>query len=180
MQRVYSCGTSPEDYFENERHREVLADGVCPRCGERRRARRHGTYARWITDTAGQLLLILVARFLCPGCKRTISFLPSFALTYRLVSVSTVEAFLDGEHERDDVRRRGEVLRDYQRRMRTFGEKLFRVVGCGLGRAPPEAEGPWPWLKEACGDLDSAARRLVEHFRISPFGRYQCHQPARP
>jgi len=181
MQRIYACELSPEQYIESETHRQVRAETMCPRCGRSGRLHRHGVYERGITGGVGQVLRVLVARFLCLGCGRTVSYLPGFALSYRLVAVTTVEASLDGRHDRRDVQRWSDLLRDYRRRMASFTPRLFRVVGCGLGRAPPGAGGPlWPWLKEACGSLGSAARRLVAEFRISVFGRYQCHQPARP
>lgn len=46
---------------------------------------------------------MLIARFLCVGCGRTISYLPDFALSYRLVQARTFAAFLDGEHARREV-----------------------------------------------------------------------------
>lgn len=128
----------------------------------------------------GQLLRVWVARFICAACGGTVSYLPSFALSYRLVQVATFEAFLEGKMARRDVQRWQSVLEDYRRRMMRHAVELWRTVGCGLGRAPP-ARGValWAWLKVACGGLASAARRLVAEFRTTLFRRYQCHQPAR-
>ena len=104
------------------------------------------------------------------------SYLPSFALSYRLVQVATFEAFLDGKLDRRDVQTWQTLLQQYQRRMAGYAVDVIRTVGCGLGRAPPKPAGIWPWLKEACGSLSSATRRLVMVFQITPFNRYHCHQ----
>lgn len=179
MQRIYATGLTAEQYVATEAHRQVQAETVCPRCGKSHGLQRHGAYERGITGALGQVLWILIARFLCPGCRRTVSYLPDFAMSYRLVQVETFEAFLEGKIGRRDVQSRQSLLEDYRRRMTRYGRALWRTVGCGFGLAPPAGgEGVWPWLKEACGGLGSAARRLVAQFRITFFRRYQCHQPA--
>ena len=143
------------------------------------RLHRHGTYGRGITGLVGQLLWLFVARFICLACGHTVSYLPNFALSYRIVQVATFEAFLDGKIDRRDVQRWQSVLADYRRRMTRFAVVLVRTVGCGFGRAPPADGGAgWPWLKGAYGGVASATRLLVAQFRITLFRRYQCHQPA--
>lgn len=179
MQRIYPTALSPEQYVETEAHRQVRGEVVCPRCGKGR-LHRHGMYGRGMTGLVGQLLRVWVARFLCTGCGGTVSYLPSFAFSYRLVQVASFEGFLEGKVTRRDVQRWHSVLEDYRRRMMGHVLELWRTVGCGLGRAPPAQVGMvWAWLKEACGGLASATRRLVAEFRTTLFRRYQCHQPAR-
>jgi len=121
-----------------------------------------------------------VVRFLCVHCYHTISCLPGFALTYRLLGAATVQAYLDGQHERPDVQRYYELLRAYTRRMQAFGDELLRSVGYAFGQAPPlapcDVQGLWNWLKGKCGSLKSATLRLISDFRLTVFGRYQCHQ----
>ena len=180
MQRIHPCELTPEQYIATEAHRQVRAEAVCPRCGKPSRLHRHGVYERGITGSLGQVLRILIARYLCLGCRRTVSYLPSFALSYRLVQAGTFEAFLDGKFDRRDVQAWQPLLQQDQRRMAGYAVDVIRIVGCGLGRAPPKAAGIWPWLKEAGGSLSSATRRLVMMFQITPFNRYQCHQPMRP
>ncbi|MBE7537893.1 MAG: hypothetical protein HS122_05730 [Opitutaceae bacterium] len=178
MQRIHPTALSPEQYIETEAHRQVRGEGLCPRCGKGR-LQRHGFYSRGVTGVAGQELRVLVARFICAACRGTVSYLPGFALSYRLVQVSTFEAFLEGEFWRREVQRWLSVLEDYRRRMLGYATELWRRVGCGLGRAPPaSSRAMWPWLKAACGGLTSAARRLVAEFRTTLFRQYQCHQPA--
>ena len=180
MQRIYACELTVEQYIEIEGHRQVRPEGVCPRCGEAGRLHRHGTYWRGITSSLGQIVSIAIARFLCRRCRGTVSYLPEFAMSYRLVQTWTFEAFLEGRNGRGDVGRWQELLQQYRRRMTGHAGRVFCTVGCGFGRAPPvEAADPWPWLKAACGGLAAATRQLVTVFQITPFDRYQCHQPVR-
>ena len=178
MQRIYPCEHTVEQYVSSEAHRQVIAEPVCPQCQQGGSLRRHGSYGRWVTSEIGWLVLILVARFLCLGCRRTVSFLPSFALSYRVIGTVTFAAFLDGDRRSEAVRRWEDLLKSYERRMHAFHPEVLRVVGRGLGRAPPGGPAFWPWLKEACGSLATATRRLVEHFKITVFRSYQCHQPS--
>jgi transposase-like protein len=179
MQRIYPTALTPEEYVARQAHQQVRGETTCPRCGKAEGWHRHGAYERGVTGSLGQVLRILIMRFLCLGCRRTVSYLPEFALSYRLVRAETFEAFLEGKIERRDVRSWQSLLEEYRRRMTRYGQALWRTVGCGLGLAPPAGGGAvWPWLKEACGGLASAARRLVTQFRITFFKRYQCHQPA--
>ena len=178
MQRILACELSPEQYVESQAHRQVRPELNCPNCARVGRLHRHGAYERGLTGSCGQLLRIWVARFLCRLCGTTISYLPEFALPYRLVGTTTLEAFLEGLCGGLDVERWADLLGAYRRRMLSFCPRLFFVVGCGLGRAPPASpQALWPWLKKACGSLRSAARRLVAQFKISLLGHYQCHQP---
>ena len=179
MQRIYRCEMSAEGYVASEGHRQVRLEQVYPRCGRAGRLHRHGNYRRGITGAIGQIVMIMVARFLCLKCRRTVSYLPDFALSYRLVAAGTFEAFLDRKRSRLDVLKWEPLLQEYERRMNAYRLSLWRTIGHGLGGSPPVREGPWPWLKEACGGLGSAACRLVNEFRTSLFRRYHCHQPAK-
>ena len=178
VQRIYLCNLTPEEYVATEAHRQVRPEEICPICGECDCLQSHGTYDRGITQKTGLVDSMCVARFLCVETGRTVSYLPSFALSYRLVQAATFEAFLEGRLDRRDVQRWAELLRQYSRRMRVFGAELLRVVGGGFGRAPPVPSALWPYLKEACGSVAAATRRLVTQFNITLFARYQCHQPA--
>ena len=178
MQRIYPCELTVEQYVSSEGHRQVVAECQCPNCGASGTLRRLGTYSRWVTEEVGRLVLIMVARFLCLECGRTVSYLPSFALSYRPMRAASFEAYLDGDRQSQAVQKWEHLLRNYERQMRCFGPQVLRVVGFGFGRAPPQTGALWPWLKEACGSVVSATRQLVEHFKITVFRIYQCHQPA--
>lgn len=176
VQCLYRCSLTPEEYVARGGHRSVVAKRRCPRCGWRGRLHRHGFYERGLSTETGHLIRIPVARFLCLGCSRTISFLPAFAFSYRLIQVATFEAYLEECFGRRDVQRWEELLRRYHRRMLAFGSKLLRVIRGQLGRAPPQMDRLWPYLKDACGGLVAATYRLVTQFKTTVFGRYRCHQ----
>jgi len=177
MQRIMDAEAGVEAYVAGEGHRQVRAESVCPRCGRGGRLHRHGSYRRHVTDRAGRAVLIAVARFLCLACRRTISYLPSFALSYRLVQAATVQAFLRGNCTGRDVQARAEVLRGYERRIEAFASEVVRTIGYGFGRGPPPSADLSRWLEEACGSLAAATRRLVTQYKITLFKRYQVHQP---
>lgn len=178
MQCIYKCGFTIREYVEGEGHEQVVPDRCCASCGRREGQHRHGTYERAVVDEEGRGWTIRVARFLCMACGRTLSYLPGFALSYRLVAAAGFEAFLEGKHDRRDVLRHLDLLKSYRRKMESFAASVYRVVGYGLGLAPPaRPREVWRWLKEACGGVEPATCRLVAQFRLTVFGRYRCHQP---
>jgi transposase-like protein len=183
MQRIFASPWDPDEYLAAQAHQQIVAESICPRCAEPDSLHRHGCYARWVVNLLGELLRLCIARFLCRRCRRTISYLPDFALSYRPLGPEAFAAFLDGERARADVRTFGDLLHRYQRRLEAFGAELIRTVGAGLGMPPPSPRSPadlWPWLKKAGDGLRPVTRHLVSVFRIGLFRRYQCHQPAGP
>lgn len=180
MQRIYAYPSSADEYYATQAHLQVIPEPICPRCSHAVTLQRHGAYDRWVISLVGLLLRIWVARFLCSECRRTISYLPDFALTYRPIGPETFEAFLKGNDERRDVRTFRDLLHRYRRRLDAFSEELIRTVGAGLGIPPPPSySSAWPWIKKAGEGLRPITRRLVSRFKIGLFLRYDCHQPAR-
>ena len=180
MQVIHPTPYSPEHYKQIQGHRQTRAKECCPCCGKAAVQHRHGDYGRWVVSRSGEPLLIRIARFLCMACGRTSSYLPSFALTYRLLSPGTLEAYLKGEYAGVDVQRYWELLRRYTRQMTGFAPSMVGLVGMGLGPAPPVASAAsagsvLSWLEMACGDLEIATGRLVQTFRLGIFGSYKCH-----
>jgi hypothetical protein len=182
MQRIFASPWTPEEYVTTEAYRQIIPESMCPSCLRAVRLHRHARYQRWLVTLMAKLLLLWIARFFCPLCKTTISYLPDFAFTYRPLQPQTFQAFLDGQVDRADVRSFAEALWRYQRRAEAFATELIRTVGVGLlGRPPPRSlRGFWPWLKKASEGLRPLTRRLVTDFKINLFARYQCHQPAGP
>jgi len=181
MQRIYACPLSPEEYEQIGGYRQVTPESVCPRCLRSVALHRHGRYQRWVVTRLARWLYLWIARFLCPECRHTISYLPDFAFSYHAVQPETFAAFLDGEHAARDVRTLWDRLHRYQRRFEAFGTELIRTVGAGLGLPPPPSpQGLWPWLKKAGEGLRPLTRRLVTDFKIGLFKRYLIHQPAGP
>jgi hypothetical protein len=181
MQRIYRSPWTPEHYVASEAHRQIIRESSCPRCLRTVRLHCHGRYSRWVISCLGKALLLWIARFFCPLCKGTISYLPDFAFTYRALQPDTFQAYLDGQIDRPDVRSFTELLRRYQRQLEGFSQELIRTVGVGLGRPPPRSSrGLWPWLKKAGEGLRPLTRQLVTEFQIGLFKRYHCHLPAGP
>jgi hypothetical protein len=182
MQRILECALTVEQYIEKKMYAQVSPEPICPCCSRLTTLNRHGTYDRGVADRNGNVHETPIARFLCLLCHHTVSYLPSFALTYCLLQGSTFEAFLSDDWSGRDVQTHLELLQVYQRRMTAFGPQLIHMVGYGFGRAPPvvsssRCTGLWAWLKEACGSIPTATRQLVAMFKITLFNRYQCHQP---
>ena len=181
MQRIYLCFWSPEEYEREQAYWQVIPESSCANCGRAVRLHRHARYQRWIATLLGKFMRIWIIRFLCPLCRRTMSYLPDFAFTYRVLQIETFEAYLDRALERPDVRTWRDLLHGYKCRLERFAPELIRCVGAGLGLAPPApGQGLWPWLKKAGKGLRPLTRRLVTAFRIGLFKRYRCHQPAGP
>lgn len=180
MQVIYHTALSVEQYIEQRAQAWVKPELVCRACGKTTVQHSHGTYERAVVGSLGEVLLIRVARYLCMGCTKTTSYLPNFALSYRLLRLKAFEAYLDGLMGGLDVQRWLDLLNTYRRRMTAHIPELLRTLGCGLGRAPPDqrcsVQELLKWLREACGSLETATGRLVSQFKTSLFKRYQCHQ----
>lgn len=177
MQQILPVPINVIEYVKSDYQDQIANPSHCPNCNDTHGLHRHGTYKRWISWCL-DVVRILVARFLCSKCGRTVSCLPDWALSYRLINVFTTQRYLDGEGGDREMFQWETVLRSYQKRIDSFAPTLVRSVNTGLG-APPSKPGQplWPWIKKACGTLQSAARQLVSTFRITLFGRYRCHQP---
>ncbi len=181
MQRLYCSPWTAEEYERQEGWRQIIPESTCSNCQAAVKLHRHGRYQRWVVSLLGKALYLWVARFLCSLCRHTISYLPDFALTYRLLGPETVQGFLEQEVDRPDVRTFLDLCTSYECRLRRFAPELIRTVGAGLGLAPPRSlQGLWPWLKKAGKGLRPLTRRLVTDFKIGLLKRYHCHQPAGP
>lgn len=181
MQRIYRSTWTPEEYVKTEAHLQIIPESTCPRCQGKVRLHRHGNYQRWLITRLAEAMLLWIARFLCPACWRTISYLPDFAFSYRPLQPETFQAYIENQVELPDVRSNSENLRRYKLEVEDFAVELIRAVGAALGRPPPcPPRGFWPWIKKAGEGLRPLTRRLVTDFKITLFKRYRCHQPAGP
>ena len=78
---------------------EALADpdryrpDHCPQCAAQHPLTAHGFYTRTVADVEFDGF-IRVRRYLCRGCKRTVSLLPEFALPYLRFSILVISLFL--------------------------------------------------------------------------------------
>lgn len=163
-----------QEYARSSPHEVVSAPLECVGCGYVGRLHRHGIYVRWFWSH--QLLEISVARFLCPGCWKTTSLLPEFALSYRLIDIKIVDLFFRSE----EVLRRdfsfAELLRSYWRRWEKRWFCLLQKIGYYFGRL--RIRDPchgWKSVGERAGGIADANRILIENFGLSLLGQYTIH-----
>ena len=78
-----------EEIADPDRHRP----DHCPQCEAQTPLRAHGFYRRTLVQI-GFDGIVRVRRYLCRGCKRTVSLLPEFALPYLRFGISVISLFL--------------------------------------------------------------------------------------
>jgi hypothetical protein len=178
MQRIYPTSLTPEQYAEQEYHKQVQPPENCPNCQRAHVLEALAYYHRYITTATALVLLIWVRRFLCRHCRISVSCLPQFAQPYRPVNTPTVAAGFSGQDARPEVRRWSQLIKVYWRRFETHLPLLLRQVGNAFGSVPlqPIATDFWRQLLRQCSDLAEATRQLVHQFHTCLFGHYRCHQ----
>lgn len=81
---LYPLRISIQQYVERVEQAgeaERLRPEVCPQCEAKQTMKVHGFYGRTIVDE-GFDGVIRILRYLCGGCRRTVSLLPGWALPY--------------------------------------------------------------------------------------------------
>ncbi len=181
MQTIYPTSLTPNQYAEQEHHKQVKAPGNCPNCQRAHTLEALAYYHRYITTATVLVLMIWVRRFLCRHCRISVSCLPEFAQPYRPVNTPTVEDGFNGRATAP-VARWSELIGCYWDRFETHLPGLLRQVGNAFGPVvlQPTAKAFWHQLIERCGDLASATRQLVHRFHTCLFGTYRCHQRRQP
>ena len=177
MQRIFQTSLTPEQYAEQDYHKQVPPPENCPNCDHAHALEALAYYHRYITTATALVLMIWVRRFLCRHCRVSVSCLPEFAQPYRPVNTPTVAAGFNGQAT-GQVARWSELIRGYWQRFETHLPVLLRQVGNAFGPVPlqPTAQGFWRQLLGHCGELASATRELIHQFHTCLFGTYRCHQ----
>lgn len=183
MQQVITLLSSPEQYAEKGLERTVSRPAMCPYCTNGAALEAHGYYQRWVSafEPVGRLVRIRVRRFFCRRCERTVSLLPSFALTYRLLNSELVGRFLTGQPLRGLEQRWQALLQRYRARAERFCPQLIALIGREFGLTPPDHNGGELlrcWLLRLWRGLGPATEQLVNRWAVTPFGLYRCHQRA--
>jgi hypothetical protein len=177
MQRIFQTSLTPEEYAQQEYHRQVRPPENCPNCDRAHSLEALAYYDRYISTATALVLLIWVRRFLCRHCRVSVSCLPSFAQPYRPVNTATVAEGFNGQAT-PPVARWSELIRGYWRRFESHLPTLVRQVGQAFGPVAlrPTAQSFWRQLLRQCGDLAGATRQLIHQFHTCLFGTYRCHQ----
>jgi len=178
MQKIVPTSLTPEQYAEQEYHRQVKPPELCPNCDQPHGLEALGYYSRFITQAIATVLEIWIRRFLCRHCRISVSCLPQFAQPYRLVNTQTVQAGFRGQSTRPAVQRWAYLIAAYWRRFEQHLPRLLERVGCAFGPLPLPATARdfWHRLLESCGHLAAATAELVHRFHTCWFGTYRCHQ----
>jgi len=113
MQRITPTSLTPEQYAQEQYHKQVKPPESCPNCKQLHCLEALGYYSRFITQSVAAVLEIWIRRFLCRHCRISVSCLPQFAQPYRLVNTPTVEAGFQGRRERADVQRWAVLIAAY-------------------------------------------------------------------
>jgi transposase-like protein len=93
MQILHPFAGSIQQYAEAISDPDRYRPDHCPQCAAPRPLTAHGFYSRTLADVAFDGV-IRVRRYLCHGCKRTVSLLPEFALPYLRFSNLVISLFL--------------------------------------------------------------------------------------
>ncbi len=181
MQTIYPTSLTPEQYAEQDHHKQVRPPENCPNCRRAHALEALTYYQRYITTATVLVLLIWVRRFLCRQCRVTVSCLPSFAQPYRPVNTSTVADGFNGKATAQTARWI-DLIGCYWERFESHLPMLLRQVGNAFGPVPlkPTAKDFWWRVMDRCGDLGQATRQLIHQFHTCLFGTYRCHQRRQP
>jgi len=93
MQILHPFTGSVQQYLEQFANPNQHRPMECPQCQGKQPLIAHGFYPRTLADDAFDGIL-LVRRYLCRVCRRTVSLLPEFALPYLRSSITRIELFL--------------------------------------------------------------------------------------
>jgi hypothetical protein len=178
MQRIYPTSLTPEQYAEQEHHKQVKPPENCPNCQWPHSLEGLAYYRRYISTATAMVLWIFVRRFFCRHCRISVSCLPQFAQPYRPVNTPTVAAGFNEELTRPEVQRWSQLIQVYWRRFASHLPVLLRQVGNAFGPVPlqPKPQDFWRQLIGRCGDLAGATIQLIHQFHTCLFGTYRCHQ----
>jgi len=181
MQTIYPTSLTPEQYAEQDHHKQVRPPGTCPNCQHALVLEALAYYHRYITTATAVVLLIRVRRFRCLHCRVSVSCLPEFAQPYRAVNTPTIAEGFD-EKATNQVARWAYLIQLYWERFELHLPLLLRQLGNAFGPVPLQATAKdfWGRLIEHCEDLGSATQQLVHQFRTCLFGTYRCHQRRQP
>lgn len=181
MQLIQVIDIDPERYVAEGFEKQIRSPTRCPHCLRVKTFWALGYYSRNLSRLAAGALRLVIRRFRCNCCGKTVSLLPAFAQPYRFIQNQTIERYVRGTPFSPEVIRHFDLLSQYWRQFCGWLPELKRTLGQVLGRGPPsEPKEAWESLLTNYNNLDSTTQNLTASFQITPFGRYRCHRPNRP
>ena len=167
-----------------KRESQIPQDHPRPRCpvAPSHKVHAHGHYRR----LANYLLAVvakylMVPRWLCVTCGRTISVLPDKVLPFRQVSVRDLEKYFDAQAKEAAPAAAGELKKGcLKRAWHRFSLRLTALTA-GLGQLMQrgdlaDAKHFWRGLRR-WGNLQEILRLLSADFQTSLLLDYQCIRP---
>lgn len=191
MQMLYPFGGSIQQYIKRVGSGEEAnrcRPASCPQCESKQPLLCHGFYQRTVADLDSEGV-IRVRRYLCSGCRRTVSLLPEFALPYLRFTIMVMGVFLKarlllGQTLKTAGETAGQVGMPYQRGqqwVRRFQGQAESLSGALAARVRPIVAGDF--VKKAIQMLEEtgwveAHRFLFEHLRQHLLGWPEFLAPA--
>jgi hypothetical protein len=178
MQIIRTVPMSVDDYVATSFYQSIEPPVECPHCGAGDALKSLGYYSRNVTSPKNGVLRILVRRFRCCCCGRTVSVLPAFVQPYRLVLNVTISEFFGGTIGANALSWLP-ILKQYWNRFSDWLPQIDRMIRSVVARSPPhsDAVGWWQVMVATFGDLEKITAALVGQFGVTLFGRYRCHSP---
>ena len=178
MQLLRRLPVTADQYFLNGYQLRISRPKNCPNCRLPKSLEALGYYARNLVGNIGKVRRIIIRRFRCRDCERTVSILPSFAQPYRLVQNPIVHRVFQGELFAE-ASRWLPLIRSYWLKFCRWLPDLRKQIGEITSRAPPRRNPQdwWNLLTTLMGSLGSITMKFVQEFGFTLFGRYQCHSP---
>lgn len=180
MQMLHPFLGSIQQYIEECEESDRYRPASCPQCDSKQRLATHGFYRRSVVDVELECV-IRVRRYLCRGCRRTVSLLPEFVLPYlrftirmmgmflraRLVEGQTLRAAAEATKQKEGPYQRGQ---DWVRRFRRQAESVSAALA-GLVQPVTGSD----FVSKALGMLEQtgwirAHRFLFEQLRAHLLG----------
>lgn len=125
MQNIFLCNLEPKAFKEANEELFPEAPERCPfsNCLLPITMKKHGFYRRYVInhDYSGY---IYIRRYICPCCKRTVSFLPSFLMPYFQYTVKYILSFLNGYFKKRQSLRG--YIKWFKQKKDSFSRRHFR------------------------------------------------------
>ena len=143
----------------------------------------HGSYNRNGDCNDKNPLVVIILRFLCVRCRRTLSVLRDDLLPYRAVPGPLVEkhftALAQGTPPPAATQKEKGCLKRAWARFTGRVAALLAVLGQMIAAVKPSASTLWKELRQ-WGNLPRILLQLAEPFKTSLLGDYLCLKPWGP